>query len=85
MKTVRQSMLNFQSDYGRFPTSEELGLPIFATYLDLEVERDASGYPVDAWGHRYQFNPAMGVAFGFLSVGPDGKTGTPESKRDDWR
>jgi len=85
MKTIRFAMLDFQRERGRLPSEEEFGQPIFTDLLDPEIEISDDGFPVDSWGNPLKFNPRMGVAFGFLSTGPDGLSGTKENDRDNVR
>jgi type IV secretory pathway VirB10-like protein len=85
MRTIRFAMLAFQRERGRLPSEEEFGQSIFTDLLDPEVEINSEGFPVDSWGNPLKFNPSMGVAFGFLSTGPDGKSGTRETDSDNVR
>ena len=85
MRTIRFAMLSFQREKGRLPSEEEFSQPIFTDLLDPEIEINSEGFPVDSWGNPLKFNPSMGVAFGFVSTGPDGLSGTKETNMDDVR
>ena len=84
VRSFASALREFESDVGRYPTSEE-GLSALETAPAGTMEKWDGPYAIgelenDAFGFRYIYRSpgTNGQPFTILSVGPDGKEGTSD-------
>ena len=83
MSNVKTALDVFETDMGRYPTTDEGLNALFSYYSQNPYWKGPyiSNPPVDAWGHPFIYKcPGFDdpTSYDLISSGPDGIEGTPD-------